>query len=65
MALTPIHPGEHLKEEPEALNTSAAELARKVSTHESDHAYFERPTRDQRRYRFVFLISSARVQSSG
>jgi hypothetical protein len=31
MALTPIHPGEHLKEEPEALNTSAAELARKVS----------------------------------
>ena len=31
MALTPIHPGDHLKEELEALNMSAAELARKVS----------------------------------
>jgi addiction module HigA family antidote len=31
MALTPIHPGEHLKEELEALDMSAAELARKLS----------------------------------
>jgi antitoxin HigA-1 len=30
MALTPIHPGEHLKEELEALDMSAAELARKL-----------------------------------
>jgi len=31
MALTPIHPGEHLREELEALNMSAAELARKLA----------------------------------
>jgi antitoxin HigA-1 len=31
MALTPIHPGEHLKEELEELDMSAAELARKLS----------------------------------
>jgi len=31
MGLTPIHPGEHLKEELEALDMSAAELARKLS----------------------------------
>jgi antitoxin HigA-1 len=30
MALPPIHPGEHLKEELEALDMSAAELARKL-----------------------------------
>jgi addiction module HigA family antidote len=30
MALTPIHPGEHLAEELEALNMSAAELARMI-----------------------------------
>jgi len=30
MAVTPIHPGEHLKEELEALGMSAAELARKL-----------------------------------
>jgi len=30
MALTPIHPGEHLAEELEALDMSAAELARKI-----------------------------------
>ncbi|HYZ73505.1 MAG TPA: HigA family addiction module antitoxin [Chthoniobacterales bacterium] len=30
MAVTPIHPGEHLKEELEALDMSAAELARKL-----------------------------------
>ena len=30
MALTAIHPGEHLAEELEALNMSAAELARKI-----------------------------------
>jgi addiction module HigA family antidote len=31
MAQTPIHPGEHLKEELEALNMSAAELARQLA----------------------------------
>ena len=31
MALTAIHPGEHLAEELEALDISAAELARKIS----------------------------------
>ena len=31
MALTAIHPGEHLAEELEALNMSAAELARKIN----------------------------------
>ena len=31
MALTPIHPGEHLAEELNALEMSAAELARKIS----------------------------------
>ena len=31
MALTPIHPGEHLKEELDALDMSAAELARKLN----------------------------------
>src|SRR5271169_379430 len=31
MALTAIHPGEHLAEELDALNMSAAELARKVN----------------------------------
>ena len=31
MAVTPIHPGEHLKEELEALDMSAAELARKLN----------------------------------
>ncbi len=31
MALTPIHPGEHLAEELETLHMSAAELARKIS----------------------------------
>jgi antitoxin HigA-1 len=31
MALTPIHPGERLKEELEALDMSAAELARKLN----------------------------------
>jgi len=31
MAVTPIHPGEHLKEELEALHMSAAELARKLN----------------------------------
>ena len=31
MALTAIHPGEHLAEEPEALDMSAAELARKIN----------------------------------
>jgi plasmid maintenance system antidote protein VapI len=30
MALTAIHPGEHLAEELEALDRSAAELARKI-----------------------------------
>jgi len=30
MALTAIHPGEHLAEELEALDTSAAELARQI-----------------------------------
>jgi antitoxin HigA-1 len=30
MAQTPIHPGEHLKEELNALNMSAAELARQL-----------------------------------
>jgi antitoxin HigA-1 len=30
MVLTPIHSGEHLKEELEALDMSAAELARKL-----------------------------------
>lgn len=30
MAVTAIHPGEHLAEELEALNMSAAELARKI-----------------------------------
>src|SRR5271170_3439216 len=30
MAQTPIHPGEHLKEELDALDMSAAELARKL-----------------------------------
>jgi addiction module HigA family antidote len=30
MARTPIHPGEHLKEELEALDMSAAELARQI-----------------------------------
>lgn len=30
MRLTPIHPGEHLTEELEALGMSAAELARKI-----------------------------------
>ncbi len=30
MGLTPIHPGEHLAEELEALDMSAAELARKI-----------------------------------
>ena len=30
MALTAVHPGEHLAEELEALNMSAAELARKI-----------------------------------
>jgi antitoxin HigA-1 len=30
MALTAIHPGEHLTEELEALDMSAAELARKI-----------------------------------
>ena len=30
MALTAIHPGEHLAEELEALDMSAAELARKI-----------------------------------
>lgn len=30
MALTAIHPGEHLAEEVQALNMSAAELARKI-----------------------------------
>ncbi len=30
MALTPIHPGEHLAEELEELNMSAAELARQL-----------------------------------
>jgi hypothetical protein len=64
MALTTI-PRRTSKEEPEALNMSAAERAEGQRTLESDHAYFERPTRDHRRYRFVFLTSSARVQSSG
>jgi addiction module HigA family antidote len=31
VAQTPIHPGEHLKEELEALNMSAAELARQLA----------------------------------
>lgn len=31
MAVTAIHPGEHLVEELEALNMSAAELARKIN----------------------------------
>src|SRR5579863_8960693 len=31
MALTPIHPGEHLSEELQTLGMSAAELARKLS----------------------------------
>lgn len=31
MALTAIHPGEHLAEELKALNMSAAELARRIS----------------------------------
>jgi antitoxin HigA-1 len=31
MAVTPIHPGEHLKEELDALDMSAAELARKLN----------------------------------
>jgi antitoxin HigA-1 len=31
MAMTPIHPGEHLKEELEALGMSAAELGRKLN----------------------------------
>ena len=31
MALTAVHPGEHLAEELEALDMSAAELARKIS----------------------------------
>ena len=31
MAVTAIHPGEHLAEELEALEMSAAELARKIS----------------------------------
>jgi len=31
MGLTPIHPGEHLAEELEALDMSAAELARKIA----------------------------------
>ena len=31
MALTPIHPGEHLAEELHALDMSAAELARKLA----------------------------------
>src|SRR5881628_1191280 len=31
MALTAIHPGEHLAEELEALDMSAAELARKIN----------------------------------
>jgi addiction module HigA family antidote len=31
MALTAIHPGEHLAEELEALDWSAAELARKIN----------------------------------
>src|ERR1017187_7909236 len=31
MALTAIHPGEHLAEELETLNMSAAELARKIN----------------------------------
>ena len=31
MALTAIHPGEHLAEELEALDMSAAELARKIT----------------------------------
>jgi addiction module HigA family antidote len=31
MALTAIHPGEHLAEELEALDRSAAELARKIN----------------------------------
>ena len=31
MALTAIHPGEHLAEELEALDMSAAELARKIA----------------------------------
>lgn len=31
MALTPIHPGEHLAEELEALNMSPTELARQLS----------------------------------
>lgn len=30
MALTPIHPGEHLAEELEALGMSASELARRI-----------------------------------
>ena len=30
MAVTPIHPGEHLSEELDALGMSAAELARKI-----------------------------------
>jgi addiction module HigA family antidote len=31
MAVTPIHPGEHLKEELAALDMSAAEVARKLN----------------------------------
>ena len=31
MAMTAIHPGEHLSEELEALDMSAAELARKIN----------------------------------
>lgn len=30
MAIPPIHPGEHLAEEPEALKMSASELARRL-----------------------------------
>ena len=65
MALTPIHPGEHLREELEALNMSAAELARKLSvpTNRITH-YFEQPTRDHWRYRspsFPLLRHDSRV----
>jgi addiction module HigA family antidote len=66
MALTAIHPGEHLAEELEALNMSAAELARKINIPTNRITQILNGTRAIRAtLPCASLIFSARAQNSG
>src|ERR1022692_4520658 len=50
MAVTAIHPGEHLAEEVKELGMSAAELAQVGCSDQPHHRHFERTARDHRRH---------------